>query len=302
MDKILIGGHVSAAGGISQAPARAKAIGANSLQFFSASPRVWKRMEISKSEVDKFNQLKKELGIEKSVIHAIYLLNLASENQELAAKSREVIEFDLRVDSATGGSGVVVHLGSHQGRGFEIVKHQLAEQISQVLGNTPENSTFLIENSAGQNGKIASELSEIRWLIDHVKSPRLGWCLDTCHAFANGYSLENPLKPVQSGSSKPEAQNLFESVQERNLFEEIDRLFLWDTLKVIHVNDSRDPASSGRDRHENIGFGEIGEKVFRSFLTHEKVRGLPLILEVPGIEGKSGPDKQNVDRVKELWQ
>lgn len=282
---LYIGGHVSAAGGIANALQRAKDIDANCVQIFSASPRVWARTAMASDSIEKYNTLKKELGIQKSVIHAIYLLNLASENPELVEKSRSVVEYDLRIDAAIGGSGVVVHVGSHQGRGFEASKEAIAREIKTILSNTPENSTFLIENSAGQNGKIASDISEIRWLIDAVGSSRLGWCLDTCHAFCAGYSLEN-------GKTK--------NANEKNIFTEIDRLQLWDSLKVVHTNDSRDPFDSGRDRHQNIGEGSIGNDAFRSFLSHEKIRALPLILEVPGVDGKSGPDKENVHRIQEL--
>lgn len=281
---LLIGGHVSSAGGIANALQRAKDIDANCVQIFSASPRVWARSTIAADSIDRYNTLKKELGIRKTVIHAIYLLNLASDNPELREKSRAVIEYDLRIDAAIGGSGVVVHVGSHQGRGFEATRQGIVEEITSILSNTPKESTFLIENSAGQNGKIASDLSEIRWLMDQVKSSRLGWCLDTCHAFCAGYSLEN--HQTKDG--------------EKNIFVEIDRLGLWDSLKVIHANDSRDEFGSGRDRHQNIGEGSIGNDTFRSFLSHENIRKLPLILEVPGIDGKSGPDKENVRRLRSL--
>src|SRR5258708_1391705 len=264
----LVGGHVSAAGGISNALGRAKDIGANCVQIFSASPRVWARSEMAQTEINTYNELKVKLGIEKTIIHAIYLLNLASDNPELLSKSRSVLMYDLNIDAAIGGSGIVVHLGSHQGRGFDAVKNQLVSEIKTILSNTPERSTFLIENRTGQNGKIASDLTEIRLLMDEVGSPRLGWGLDTCHAFCAGYSLENTA--TSTG---------------KNIFSEIDRLQLWDGLKVIHTNDSRDPFDSGRDRHQNIGDGTIGSVVFQSFLSHEKVRRLPLILEVPGVDG-----------------
>ena len=281
---MLIGAHISSAGGISNAPARAKEIGCNCVQIFSASPRIWKRPPINEAETCKFVEQKKQNDIKKSVIHAIYLVNLASENPESLLKSRSVIEFDLNIDSLTEGSGVVVHLGSHQGRGFEAVKEQLVEQLKIILDKTPINSTFLIENSAGQNGKIASELQEIRWLLDSVGSPRLGWCMDTCHAYANGFELRNK-----------------ETSTQKNIFTEIDNLGLWDSLKVIHVNDSRDPFDSGRDRHANIGDGEIGNEVLASFLSHPKIKKLPLILEVPGLDG-NGPDAENVVRLTQLCQ
>lgn len=282
-DTLLIGGHVSAAGGIVNALSRGKDIGGNCVQIFSASPRVWARTPISQDGLDTYNQRKSDLGIKKTVIHAIYLLNLASENPELREKSRSVIEYDLRIDAAIGGSGVVVHLGSHQGRGFEATRNQMVQEIKRILDNTPEESTFLIENSAGQSGKIASDIAEIRWLIDEVGSKRVGWCLDTCHAYCAGYSLENDT-----------------NASDKNIFAEIEKYHLWDALKVVHVNDSRDAFGSGRDRHQNLGDGSIGNDTFRSFLSNKHIRTLPLILEVPGVDGKSGPDKENIIRLQQL--
>lgn len=299
---LFIGGHVSSAGGIYEALSRAKNIGANCVQIFSASPRMWKRTSPPQTTLDRYNELKKQLGIEKTVIHAIYLLNLASDNEELVRKSREVIEYDLHLDSKINGSGVVVHLGSHLGKGFDAVKEKMVHGIKNILSNTPESSTFLIENSAGQNGKIASDLAEIRWLLDHVGSSRLGWCLDTCHAYAAGYGLTNAKGDVQDTTrSDREQVTLFKTEkQTMNIFEEIERLHLWEALKVVHVNDSRDPFASGRDRHENIGDGNIGNDMLRSFLSHEAIRSLPLILEVPGIDHASGPDRENIERLKTL--
>lgn len=278
-----IGGHVSAAGGVSNAYKRAKDIGGNAVQIFSASPRVWARTAIAQAEYDRCAANQKTYGIDKTIIHAIYLVNLASDNPELVAKSRSCIEFDLKVDAALGADGVVVHIGSHLGKGFAAVAEQLVREIKTILQNTPDNSHFLIENSAGQNGKIGSDLSEIRYLLDAVASPRLGWCLDTCHAFNAGYDL--------GGNGEG-----------NDLFAKITELKLWDSLKCIHVNDSKDVFDSGHDRHENLGEGKIGNELLRAFLSHSQIRKLPLILEVPGMDGKSGPDAENVNRLKKLLE
>ncbi len=301
---LFIGGHVSSAGGIHEALPRAKNIGANCVQIFSASPRMWKRTPPTQTTIDRYNEVKQKLSIEKTVIHAIYLLNLASDDEELVRKSREVIEFDLHLNSHINGSGVVVHLGSHLGKGFDAVKERLVHGIKSILSSTPNDSTFLIENSAGQNGKIASDLSEIRWLLDRVDSPRLGWCLDSCHAFSAGYSLENSKFQIPNSKQiqNKNVQTTIQFEEPKNVFDEIQRLHLWEALKVVHVNDSRDPFASGRDRHENIGDGTIGNDVLGSFLSHEAIRSLPLILEVPGIDHVSGPDRENVERVKTLCQ
>jgi endonuclease IV len=153
--------------------------------------------------------------------------------------------------------------------------------VSDVLKKTPSESTFLMENAAGQNGKIGGNLEELRWLLDQVNSPRLGWCLDTCHAFAGGYSLSDD-KTVPKGA-----------------FAEITRLKMWQSLGCLHVNDSRDPFDSGRDRHANISEGLIPLADLEYFLNLPELLDKPLILEVPGEEDQ-GPDKINIDRIKKL--
>jgi deoxyribonuclease IV len=283
-----IGAHVSVAGGFDFAINRANAIGANCAQIFSGSPRVWARRDLSEISVEKMFSKRKELSVEPIFTHAIYLVNLVSENSEIHTKSANILKYDLKFDSMIKGAGVIVHLGSHQGRGWEAVKERLAEIVIKILQETPEDSTFLIENSAGQKGKLCSDFSEIRWLIDRVgetykKTNRLGWCFDTCHAHSAGYSLSK----VSNSLVLPSA------------VEEITRLKLWSELKCIHVNDSRDKFDSGRDRHENLGKGEIPTKDMKYFLQHKEVKNIPLIIEVPGLDGK-GPDSANIEYLKNL--
>jgi deoxyribonuclease IV len=224
-----------------------------------------------------------ELGVTPIVTHAIYLTNLASDNPDLLRKSIDVLKYDLRFDSLVKGAGVVVHLGSHQGRGWEAVRDQVAQAITEILSDTPAQSKLLIENAAGQNGKVCGNLGEVRWLMDQVNSPRLGWCFDTCHGWAAGLAL---------GTEKPQ-DNCMTAV------EEIDRWHLWDELAVVHVNDSRDPFASGRDRHANLGDGEIPSQDLAYFLNYPKLPNIPLILEVPGIKDE-GPDAENISRLKML--
>lgn len=294
-----IGAHVSASGGLENAIERAHAIGANCAQIFSGSPRVWKRTELAKFDTKKMFSKREELNVEPIFTHSLYLINLASDKSDLLRKSFDVLQYDLQFDSLIQGSGIVVHLGSHQGRGFEAVREQVAEQIAKLLETTPEDSTFLIENSAGQNGKLCSDLSEIRWLIDRVEVllvstvpgdsgavpliSRLGWCFDTCHAHAAGYLL---------GESQG-------SLISKSAISEITRLKLWEALKCIHVNDSRDDFASGRDRHENLGKGTISQDDLHYFVNFEEVVNIPLILEVPGYEG-TGPDAENIEYLRKL--
>ncbi|MEO8581022.1 MAG: deoxyribonuclease IV [Patescibacteria group bacterium] len=280
-----VGAHVSAAGGIDKAIERAHSIGANCVQIFSASPRVWQKPKLESFDTEKFFKAQKEFEVQPVVTHALYLINLASNVPAQVEKSIKALTFELSFDSFIKGSGVVVHLGSHQGRGWEADKEQVARGIEIVLKNTPENSTFLIENSAGQNGKLTTNLADIRWLMDQIKSSRLGWCFDTCHAFSAGYQL-NPKSSVTEG-----AIGIIE--------EKIEKFKLWSQLKCIHVNDSRDPFASHKDRHDNLGEGSIPTEDFAHFLNLEQLKKLPLILEVPGIDGE-GPDAENIKRLKAL--
>jgi deoxyribonuclease-4 len=285
-----IGGHVSAAGGVDKALERAKAIGANCVQVFSGSPRVWARPKLENFDAAKITSKKQELDVQPIFTHALYLLNLASDNPELTKKSTDAISYDLKFDAHIGGAGVVVHVGSHQGRGWAAVRDQVAKLIGETLASSPPNSKFLIENAASQNGKIGGDLEEIRWLLDEVSSEQLGWCFDTCHGFAGGYTLG---KTPDKHPAEPE------NAEKYTALEEIERLQLWDELYCIHVNDSRDPFGSGRDRHDNIGDGLIPIEDLKYFLNHNLINDKPLILEVPGVE-KEGPDAENIQRVQKL--
>lgn len=295
-----IGAHVSASGGIEKTPKRAADIGCNAIQLFSGSPRVWRKKDLSDHHVDKFYSEVEKYDIKSIFTHAIYLTNLASNKPELVQKSVKSLGYDLAFDALIKGSGVVVHLGSHQGRGWETVRDQVAEQIRQLLAQAPAGATLLIENSAGQNGKLNSDLAEIKWLLDEVDSPQLGWCFDTCHAHAAGYSLGEEVR-VKEGQDALLATDEKEvkNVRSETALEAISRLDLWDTLKVIHVNDSRDEFGSGRDRHDNLGEGNIPREDFKYFLNHEEVKNIPLVLEVPGVD-KKGPDSENVKRLRGL--
>lgn len=292
VSKRQLGAHVSASGGLDKAVARAAALGANCLQLFSGSPRVWKRVDLSSFDLGKMNSEKKKNNVKSIFTHSLYLINLASDNPELVQKSVTALTYDLQFDAAVGGSGIVVHLGSHQGRGWIAVRDNVVLQIKQILAATPANSSFLIENSAGQNGKLCSDLEEIRWLLDEVSSPRLGWCLDTCHAFCAGYSLGAKQQPAPEGT-KPE------NVRSETVFEAVTRLRLWSALGCVHVNDSRDAFASGKDRHDNLGDGTIPPADFEYFLQDSRVAAVPAVLEVPGLDG-TGPDQENVQRLQKL--
>ncbi|MDH5532934.1 MAG: deoxyribonuclease IV [Candidatus Pacebacteria bacterium] len=283
----LIGAHVSTAGGTEKAMKRASDIGANAIQIFSGSPRFWKRKKLSEIPTDKLFSEQKQYAVKEIYIHALYLANLATDKPELVEKSVNALKYDLSFSSHIKAKGVIVHVGSHQGRGWESVRNDVANRIKEILDDTPKDSIFLIENSAGQKGKVNSDLSEIRWLIDTVGSKRLKWCLDTCHGFSAGYALSK------------DQQKKYKETSNGLITDEITKYKLWNDLVVIHVNDSKGKFDGGTDRHENLGEGNITSEAFKEFLSHPQVKKKPLLLEVPGLAG-NGPDSENIERLQEL--
>lgn len=273
----VIGAHLSVAGGLTKGIDRAVAIQANALQLFAGSPRSWQPKPIDAEELQEFRQYADEQGVRDLFIHALYLVNLASENKELVQKSKKALIHNLKIGEYFGCRGVVVHLGSHLGAGWESCNRHVAVLIAKILAEAGGHVPLLIENSAGQKGKLTSELSEIRWLLSEIDHPNLGWCYDTCHGWAAGYS------PTQG----------------RDLFAEIEQYNLWSSLQCLHVNDSRDTLGSGRDRHENMLEGNVPEEDFRLILNHPRLAQVPIITEAPGFDGK-GPDAENIQRIHGL--
>ena len=274
-----IGAHVSTAGGLNNAIANTLAIGANATQIFAGSPRTWSRALYPQSITTEFQKLTKHHNINPVYIHALYLTNLASDNPDLIEKSKTAIITDMINSTAIASAGVVIHIGSHQGRGWENSRSLVIESIKDVLNNTPQESILLLENSAGQKGKIGS-FPELHDILQSVSSVRLKVCLDTAHAFEAGYNF-----------------TINEGVEV--WVNEIQKYIGIDKVALLHLNDSKTPLASGRDMHQNIGDGFIGSEGIRRVINHAQLSHLPLILEVPGINGM-GPDQENIDRVKSL--
>lgn len=275
-----IGGHVSTSGGLLNAITNTLAIGGNTMQIFAGSPRMWARSLYSATDAKAFREKVNQYDLNPVYIHALYLTNLASDNPEILAKSQQALMLDLQNSAAIASAGVILHIGSHQGRGWEPSRALVIESITQVLDQTPTESILLLENSAGQQGKIGS-LPELVDILSAISSPRLKVCLDTAHAFEAGYN-----------------------------FTAIDGLAMWikdiestitlAKVELLHLNDSKTPLGSGRDNHQNIGDGFIGSDALARLINHPSLAHLPLILEVPGLAGL-GPDQANLDRVKALF-
>jgi deoxyribonuclease-4 len=274
-----IGGHVSTAGGLQNAITNTLSIGGNAIQIFAGSPRMWARSLYPAKIAEAFREGVVKADLNPVYIHALYLTNLASDNPEILAKSIAALKTDMTNSAAINGAGVVLHIGSHQGRGWEHDKAQVIAAIKKVLDSTPEESILLLENSAGQQGKIGS-LPELKDILSAIPNSRLRVCLDTAHAFEAGYNFT-----TTDGIEMWIA--------------EIEKTITLEKIELFHLNDSKTPLGSGRDNHQNIGDGFIGSEGLKNLINHPKFSHLPLILEVPGIEGM-GPDKANIDRVKSL--
>jgi len=175
---------------------------------------------------------------------------------------------------------VIFHVGSHKGAGFEIRLPQMVKALKAVLKDTPDNAWIILENSAGQGGSVGSKFSELGAIISNVGSERLKVCLDTEHAYAAGYNLADKKELAKA-------------------MKEFDTEVGLDKLVAVHANDSKIPLGGGVDRHENIGKGHIGRAGFETIMSHPAFSGVPLLLEVPGMEGE-GPDKPNVDILKRI--
>lgn len=267
-----VGGHVSIAGALVNSIENTKKIGGNCLQIFAGSPRLWFRKLFADVDVKTFleEQVKNNLG--PVFIHALYLVNLASDKDDLVQKSIESLVLDLKNGDQINASGVVIHIGSHQGRGFESVKDQLVENLKTIIAKT-ENTKLLLENDAGQIGKIGS-IEELGFLLSEINSDRLDVCLDTAHLFASGFDLRD----------KDQTRKLIQQLKDEKII---------DKVALIHLNDSATDLASGRDNHADLGKGKIGTEGLKNFVNQPELSHLPLILETPGPD-KMGPDANNI--------
>ncbi len=283
-----IGAHVSTAGGYFRAVSRVSDIGGNCLQIFSTSPRGWRSADPKKEDLLKFKKAIEDYSVSPVYFHASYLINLAG-SKEIQEKSVKSMISELNIAGNFGIVGTVVHLGSFKSGKTEDNEKPLFEtdefaykdlfrNIKNILKETPKNTFLIIENMGTR--KIGKNLEEIAFIINKINNPRIRVCLDTCHLHAAGIDL----------STNDSLERFL------NRFDDLVGLSL---LECIHINDSRDEFGSLRDRHENIGDGKIPKDVFSLILNHSKLKSIPFIAEVPGVNGL-GPDKENLDRIKKM--
>ncbi len=273
-----IGAHVSGAGGLDKAIDRALAIGAECAQLFPSPPQGWSFKAPDELVAAEFRRKAFEQGIGPNVFHAIYLVSLGADDPALVERGKASLVKYLNAAGDLGVQGVIFHLNSHKGHGFEAVFAQVAGGIREVLDQSPADVQLIIENSAGMGNHIGSKFSEIGALVRELADARVQVCLDTQHSFAAGYDLRTK-----------------DSVEA--VMDEFDREIGLERLVAVHCNDSKPEFGGALDRHENIGEGHLGLAAFESVLAHPAFADTPFYLEVPGFEGK-GPDEANVSILK----
>jgi len=264
---MLIGAHVSNAGGLPKAVERAVERDCEALQIFNQSPRMWKPTAYTDDDFAAFREAVADSPVESVVIHAVYLINTASEDSELTAKSLTSLKHSLTVGAAIGADGVVLHAGSAlKGHVGEAIV-RAGKVIEEALAET-EGCRLLLEDTAGTGGTLGRSFGELAALLDAAGAgKRLGICLDSCHLLASGYDVRT-------------AESLAQVVAEFDAQVGLDR------LACLHVNDSQTPLGSNRDRHAPLGDGEIGEDGCAAFLSEPAFDGLPALFEGPGVAGK----------------
>ncbi len=271
---------MSSAGGIHTAIDRAEATGCEAVQVFTQSPRMWRPTNHDPANLERFRERAAEAGLHGVVCHALYLINLAAPDDEIYAKSVTALRHTVDVACAIDADGVVFHVGSHLGSGFEAGLERVVPALAQCLERCSETTWLLIENTAGAGGTIGRSIEELATLVDRLdRHPRLGICLDSCHLYASGYDVTD--------------RAALDAV-----LDEVDREIGLDRLRALHVNDSKMPLGSNRDRHDDVGAGLMGDGL-GVFLGHPRLQGLPALLEVPGPEGR-GPDAGQIAAAKAL--
>jgi deoxyribonuclease-4 len=276
----ILGAHVDSSGGLHLAFERARAMGAEAIQVHPTPPGFWGSPKLDESRIASFKEAAAKHGNPPFYFHAVYLINLAGDDTTMRQRSESTLTGYLRAADELGINGVIFHTGSHKGAGFEARLPNILGHLRGVMERAdPKHARLLIENNAGLGGCVGARFEEIQQMLSGLDDPRVGVCFDTCHAFASGYDERTPEKVSAT-------------------IDELDRVIGLKRVDVIHANDSVTGLGSNRDRHANIGAGEIGDDGFRALLHEPRLAKLPFILEVPGAGG--GPDAEQVEVLRRL--
>ena len=270
---MLIGAHVSTAGGLPTAVERGTALGCEAIQIFHQSPRAWRPTKFGPDDFDAFNAAFADSLLSSTVIHAVYLINTATPDDVIREKSLSSLLHAVRLGDAIGSGGVILHAGSRKQDPPDEAIARSGELVREVLAET-ERCPILFENTAGTQGPLGRDFAELAKLIEAAGGgERIGTCIDCCHLFASGFQI---LEPEELGS----------------VVDDLDRIVGIGRLRALHVNDSAVPIGANRDKHANVGAGEMGPGGIATFLSEPRFDGLPALLETPG------PDKRGADRAE----
>lgn len=258
---MLIGAHISISKGYERAVKEALSIGANTLQFFTRNPRGSAAKALDPVDINKMKQLSKENNFGPLVAHAPYTLNLASSKQDAREFAMRVLGEDLNRMAAVGASHIVLHPGSHVGTGLETGIQKIASALKDVVTGK-EGVMVLLETMAGSGTEVGYTFEQLYKIMDLTGNPdAFGVCFDTCHTLGAGYDVIDSLDEVLL---------------------EFDKILGLLKLKAVHLNDSKFPLGSRKDRHANLGEGELGEETIKNIITHHKLKDKPFLLETPG--------------------
>jgi deoxyribonuclease-4 len=277
---VLIGAHVSPAGGPANAVARGVERGCDAIQIFNQNPRAWKPTVYTDEQVADFRHAMASSRVDALLIHAVYLLNTATTDKEMRDKTRASLIASLRAGDALGAHAVVLHPGSALAGKVGPAIKRAGKVIVQALAES-DSCPLHLENTAGAGGTLGRSFQELAELVEVAGgSPRLGLCLDSCHLFASGYDIR-----TEDGLA--------------SVLDECEGLVGADRIGSLHLNDSQTPLGSNRDRHADVGEGELGRRGCAVFLSEPRFAGLPCVLETPGPD-RQGPTRAQITFVRRL--
>lgn len=276
----MIGAHVSTAGGLVNAVERGVDRECDAIQIFHQSPRAWRPTRFDRADFDAFNEAFAASRLGSVVIHAVYLINTCSPDPEISSKSLASLTHALRLGDAIGAAGVVLHAGSRKQDPLDAAVARSGTLVREALAES-RSCPVLFENTAGTTGPLGRDFDELAMLVDAAGAgERTGVCIDCCHLFASGFDVCEP-----EGLA--------------TVVDDLDRLVGLDRLRCLHVNDSAVPFGANRDKHANLGEGEMGDRGIATFLSEPRFEDLPALLETPGPD-KRGSDLTEVRRAKAL--
>jgi len=277
---LLIGAHVSTAGGLVEAHRRGVERGCDAIQVFNQSPRMWRPTRWKPDDIAEFLELIKGGPIESVTIHAVYLINPATKDREMRRKSADSLIHALRMGDEIRADGVVIHPGSTVGEPLEEALARAGKMFEHALAES-DSCRLLLENTAGAGNTLGRSFRELRELVDLAGGhKRIGICLDSCHMLASGFDIRTADKLTE-------------------VLDSCGKLVGMRRLRCLHMNDSQTPLGSNRDRHAPPGDGELGPRGCGAFLSEPRFEKLPVLFEGPGVEGGAA-GKVDIDRMREL--